>query len=400
MQRPLNILCLASYFKGLDFITAAKSLGHRVILVVKESMADKGWPRESIDEFFRMPDLTTQPDITYAVSYLARGQFLDLIVPLDEYDIATAAALREHLRIPGMGETTSRYFRDKLAMRTKAREHGLTVPDFAPVINYDVLRDYMGRVNPPWLLKPRSEAAAMGIKKIDHAEMLWRTLDELGDRQSYYVLEQFVPGEVYHVDAITVENQVVFAVAHKYGRPPMSVAHEGGVFVTSTMPYDSDETRELFSMNAELIRTFGLVRGVTHAEFIRGQDGRIYFLEIAARVGGANIDQLVQTATGVNLWAEWARVEISYARQEPYHLPPTHRAYAGLALCLAKQEHPDLSAYNDPEIVWRYQSKPHHAGLIVAADNHQRVQDLLNSYSHRFTHDFLAVAPVPDRPTE
>lgn len=399
-QRPLTFLCLSSYFKGSEFIKASKALGHQIILVTKESLADRPWPREDIDEFFKMPDLIEQPNITHAISYLARARKIDAIIPLDEYDIGTVASLREHLRIPGMGETTSRYFRDKLAMRVRAKEEGLAVPAFVPVINYDTLREYMERVSPPWLLKPRSEAAAVGIKKIDHSEGLWRALDEMGDKQSFYVLEQFVPGEVYHVDAIISKQQVVFAVAHKYGRPPMTIAHEGGVFITSTMDHDSEETQALLTMNSQLIRAFGLVRGVIHAEFIRGADGQIYFLEIAARVGGANIDQLVQSATGINLWHEWANVETAYLQQEPYQLPDYRKEYAGLALCLAKQPQPDLSSYKDPEIVWRFQDKAHHAGLIVVSRERQRVQTLLDSYSERFTHDFLAVEPLPDEPLD
>jgi hypothetical protein len=57
------------------------------------------------------------PDIQHAISYLARSRKIDRIIPLDDYDVLTAAAIREHTRIPGMGQTTARRFRDKLAMR-------------------------------------------------------------------------------------------------------------------------------------------------------------------------------------------------------------------------------------------------------------------------------------------
>lgn len=66
---------------------------------------------------------------------------------------------------------------------------------------------------------------------------------------------------------------------------------------------------------------------------------------------------------------------------------------AGLLLCLARQEHPDLSAYTDPEVVWRMNHKPHHAGLIVASPDPARVEELMEDYRQRFERDFLAVAP-------
>ena len=129
------------------------------------------------------------PDIIYAVSYLNRSNDIVQIVPLDDYDVETAAALREHLRLPGLGETAARFFRDKLAMRLQARANGILVPDFTPVFNYDRLRSFMDSVPPPWVLKPRSEAGAMGIKKVHSAEEVWRWLDQLGDQQSFFHLE-------------------------------------------------------------------------------------------------------------------------------------------------------------------------------------------------------------------
>jgi hypothetical protein len=118
-------------------------------------------------------------------------------------------------------------------------------------------------------------------------------------------------------------------------------------------------------MNRKVMKAFGMVRGVSHSEFIRGRDdGQLYFLETSARVGGAHIVDLIETATGINMWAEWAKVEIAGGKA-PYQPPPPRKDFAGLLVSLARQEHPDTSAYNDPEIVWRMDEKKHHVGLIV-----------------------------------
>ena len=395
--KPVTILCLASYYKGTAFLLKAKELGCHVILVAKETLSEEAWPDESIDERFFMPDLTRRPDIIHAVSYLARGRQIDRIVPLDDYDVETAASLREHLRLPGIGETLVRHFRDKLAMRMQASRAGIAVPAFVPIINYDRIREFMDRVPPPWVLKPRSEAGAMGIKKIHDSEQLWRRLDQLGDEQSFFLLEQYIPGDVCHVDGIVSEKEVVFAVAHRYGAPPMNVAHEGGVFVTRTLPPESDEAQEMFALNKRLMKALGMVRGANHTEFIRGQDGILYFLETAARVGGANIDRAVEAATGINLWEEWARIEVAHARGERYELPPALADYAGLLVCLAQQEWPDLAQFDDPEVVWRLRKKQH-AGVIVVSEDPERIKRLLDNYTTRFVHNFLAVAPPLDKP--
>jgi biotin carboxylase len=396
-DKPLTLVCLASYFKVVAFMQAAKQLGCQVILIAKEAFRDEAWPRESLDEIYFMPDVGKRPDILYAVSYLARSHDIDQIIALDDYDVETAAALRDHMRLAGMGESLARHFRDKLAMRGQARAGGVLVPEFTGVFNYDRLRDFMARVTPPWVLKPRSEASSMGIKKINHADELWPILEQLGDQQSFFVLEQFVPGDVFHLDSLVNDGEVLFQVANQYGRPPMSVYHEGGIFITRTLDRESPIAKSLFALNRQVQSGLGLRRGAAHTEYIRAHaDGRLYFLETAARVGGANIAEAVEFATGTNLWVEWAKMEVAHMRGQPYSLPALRLGYAGVINCLARQEYPDLSAYNDPEVVWRG-SKANHAGLIVASPNAARVETLLNTYAQRFGQDFLAVLPPRDK---
>ncbi len=391
--RPITILCLASEFKGLPFIQECARQGARVVLVTDERFGGREWPWSDIAVHHNMPDLQTQPNITYAVSWLARSNDIDRIVALDDYDVATAASLREHLRLEGLGESTARRFRDKLAMRVAAAAAGIRVPAFTGVFNYDRLREYMAAVPPPWVLKPRFEAGAIGIRKLHDSERVWRTLDELGDQQSYYLLEQFVPGDVYHVDALVWEGEVVFAVSSRYGEPPLSVTQGGGIFNTRLLPRDSADFAATTSMAADLFRAFGLPRGVTHTEFIRAHaDGQFYFLETAARVGGAHIDKMVEAATGIALWQEAARIELAHARGETYRVPDHRADYAGLVICLARDEWPDLSAYNDPEVVWRV-PRANHAGLLLASPDAGRVAALLEQYTERFARDFLAHTP-------
>jgi biotin carboxylase len=396
--RPLTILCVSSYEKGQEFIRTCKAIGCHVLLLTVEKFRNGDWPFECLDDVFTMPEELPLQGLIYSVSYFARSRQIDRIVALDEFDMENVSALREHLRIPGMGLTTVRYFRDKLAMRARAREAGILVPEFVHVLNYDNLREFMFRVPGPWLLKPRSQASGIGMKKIHSAEELWPWLDKLGDQQSFYLLEQFLPGAVYHIDSVASERGVLFAEAHAYGTPPLDTSHQGGVFTTRSLPRDGEDDRALQVINRNLLEGLGFVRGVTHAEFLKSHaDGRFYFIEVAARVGGAYITDLVEAASGINLWREWARLEVGAGKQ-PYELPPLRREHAGVILSLARQERPDTSAYTDPEIAYRI-TKYHHVGFVLKSPSHERIQHLLDSYAQRFTADFLATQPVPDKPS-
>jgi biotin carboxylase len=401
-SKASTVICFATFFKGADFMRECKARGCSVILVTKEKMLEEDWPREVIDELFALPNDAPVELFLDLVSHIAKTNKPDRIVALEEFDVVVAALAREHLCLPGMSSSAAKTFRDKFAMATRAQSAGLAVPEFVPAINCDEVREYLGRVPAPWVMKPRSDVSAIGIRKLEKEEDVWSAIEELNKREalreraSYHLLARFVAGEVFHVDSLVEDGRVVFAGVNKYGRPPLQVAHGGGAYISQTIRHQSTEKRKLLDINRRLIKAMGMQTGATHAEFIKSDaDGDFYFLEIASRVGGAYIADVLEAASGINLWREWAKLEVGGTNQERRLRP--RREHAGIILSLAKQEFPDTSAYDDPEIAYRVKKK-NHAGLIVRAKSHERVTELLNAYVPRFENDFIAVLPPLERP--
>jgi hypothetical protein len=388
-----TILCIASYFKGSEFLVRCKREGFHVVLLTVEPLLGKPWPREHVDEVFAVPSMRDRAVVVNVVSYLARTREIFRVAALDDYDVEVAAHLREHLRVPGMGETTARYFRDKLAMRARARDRGIPVPEFVHALNDDQMRAFFRSVPTPWLLKPRSEASSIGIKKLENEEAAWKAVEELGDNRASYLIERMIPGDVLHVDAIISERVPVLAEVHQYRRPLLEIWTQGGIFGSTTVERGSELEASVLAVFRSIVEHLGLVRGVTHTELIRGRDdGKIYFLETSARVGGVHIADLVAASTGIHLWSEWAVIELAQD-ERPYTLPERRFDYGGLIVSLSRQEHPDTSAYTDPEIVWRMTDNPYHVGLVVRSPSRARVEELLASYEQRIAHDFLATLP-------
>jgi biotin carboxylase len=402
-NRPLNIVCLATYFKGVDFIRECKARGCQVVLITKQKMLVEDWPRESLDDLIAVPNDAGPALFIDLLAFLARNRRIDRVVALEEFDVVTAALMREHLCLEGLSSSRAKIFRDKLSMAVYSQRAGIKVPEFVQLLNHGEVNEYMQRVPGPWVIKPRSDVSAIGIKKVDHPNDVWQAIEEMNarenlrERASYYVLARFIAGEVFHVDSLVNEGKVVFAGTNQYGRPPLQVAHQGGAYISRTVARGSADEKALVQVNKKLIKALGLERGATHAEFIRSDaDGQFYFLEIAARVGGAYIAEVLEAASGVNLWREWARLELANGKPSG-KVSPSRKEYAGIVLSLAKQEQPDTSAYVDEEIVHRVK-KRHHAGLIVRAPQLDRVTTLLDDYACRFAEDFVAVAPPPERP--
>jgi hypothetical protein len=176
----------------------------------------------------------------------------------------------------------------------------------------------------------------------------------------------------------------------------MEISQGGGIFRSANLKYGSDDEKAIKKANADIMKAFGMKAGATHTEFIKSKEtGKLYFLETSSRVGGAHLAEMVEAATNVNLWAEWAKIEDSMAKGLKYELPKVTKNYAGILLTLASFEHPDLSSFDDEEVCFRV-PLAYHAGLIVKSKDQKRVMELLDSYAIRLAQEFSTVANAPE----
>ncbi|HSF53649.1 MAG TPA: ATP-grasp domain-containing protein [Algoriphagus sp.] len=399
MSESKTFLCISNYFKGNAFLTALKKQGNRVFLVTTEQLRHKPWAFEYIDEVFYMPgqDLDWDMDLLLkGVGGLMKDHKIEAIIALDDYDVEKAAFLRENLRIPGMGQTTGRYFRDKLAMRLRAKDAGIQVPAFSALFNNEEINRFADTVEAPWVLKPRSEASAHGIIKVHNKTDLWKHIDELGENRIYYLVEQFKPGDVFHADGLQLDGKTLFLTVSRYLSTPMEISQGGGIFRSANIKYGSDDDKKIKKVNEAIMKAFGLKNGASHTEFIKSkEDGEIYFLETASRVGGAHLAEMVEAATDINLWVEWAKIEDAVAKGEKYDMSKPAKNYAGIVLTLSKYEHPDLSSFDDSEVCFRV-PLDYHAGLIVKSPKQDRVMELLDNYAERFGKELSTSAEAPE----
>ena len=397
-----HIVVIASEHKGNEFLEECQNAGWHVTLVTRKNLLDYPWAWTNINEVKTVVGHAPPEEYVRVIANLAGQQPIDRIVGLDEFDVLTAAKAREHLQMEGLSNSFALRFRDKLRMRNLAVKIGIPCPEFVGVFNLKGISEYLETTEAPWIVKPRTEVSAFGIRKCETAEQVWDVLTDLDNRNTWrdhpsqFLIERFIEGKVYHVDSVVSGGKVVASGVSEYGTPPFSVSHHGGVFTTFTVPYKSKERKELERLNEQLLEGFEYKQGVAHAEFLQSAEtGEFFLLEVAARVGGAYIANVVEQASGFSLWREWARLETA-TTENPYKAPKLRKDFAGIVLCLAKDEQPDTSHYTDPEIVYRV-NKPKHVGLIFYSNKQKRVAELLETYTERITNDFLAVAPAKER---
>ena len=400
----MNILCICSYFKGTEFLIQQSNLGHRVFLITCESRKQENWPWQHITETYYLPNEDNSPEnmalLKKGFGWLLQTEKIDVLVALDDFDVEKAAFLRSAFQIKGMNVHTAQLFRDKLAMRIAAKEFEISIPPFCPLFNDMAVHQFMREVEGPWIIKPRSQASTTGIKKVASYNEVAQFLQDVGENRTDYLLEKFIPGSVFHCDSLSYKGDIVFEKTSRYLETPLKVAHEGGIFKTITLPDYTTDNKEILSLNRQLLHSFNLQNGASHTEFIKAEsDGKIYFLETSARVGGAHITELLEAATGINMWKEWANLEHCVFENKPYTMPDKKNFFAGLIVSLAKMKEPDISIFSDEKIVWTLK-KDYHVGMVFRSEYFEDIISMMENITPIIQEKFHASAPTPDKPID
>ena len=400
MDRTYVFLCIACEFKGGAFLRQLKRLGHTVFLVTSEKNRTEAWPIDDLEEVFYMPEKDGRKwDINLLIAgtaHLFRSHKIDRVIALDDYDVWKGARLREEFQIPGMGETTARHFFDKLSMRIEARDAGIPIPGFTGLFNDDVIRQFLKTSKGPWLAKPRRDAGSLNIRKIQDADAFWKWAEEAGDHRHEYLLEEFRPGIICHVDSLNYNDETLFTRSSQYLDAPFEVAHGGGIFQSKTMAPKDALAKKLSNLNIKVLAAFGLRHGASHSEYIVRDGGKeILFLETSARCGGAHLTDMVEAASGISLWTEWANIEHAVLTGKKYHLPMVDEMQAGIIVTLSKFEKPDYENFTDPEIWWKLYKK-YHIGFIFQHKTEKKIDELLAKYATVIKEEYATVVPLKE----
>jgi hypothetical protein len=360
-----HTLFVSGSFRGRAAFRHALRLGHRPLLLTEARHLGAAWERDVLADVLAVATFDDLATVMGAARWLARKANVTHVIAIDDGGVDLAAEIREDLQLPGLGVTVARRFRDKLRMRNAARAAGIAVPAFVHALNEEAVEAFLARERGPWLVKPRSQASSRGIVRAETADELRAILESLGDARATHLVEAFVAGDVFHVDAIVEGGHVTFAEVHQYRKPLLEVATSGDMMITSTAARGSRIDEEVRAVHARVIAALGLVRGVTHTEVIVGPDGVPVFLESAARVGGASIPALVEATTGVDLWR--AHVELELRDGAP-SLPDAPLAYGALLAGLSREAAPSFDAFRGPHVAAAFSDAPHEATVVVRAD--------------------------------
>jgi hypothetical protein len=255
----------------------------------------------------------------------------DCLIAVSEFDLLRAGRLRDYLGIPGQGYASALAFRDKVWMKGIAQAAGIAVPAFRRVDTPLDLLSFVEEHGLSVVLKPTLGAGAMQTWLIHTPEDLDRVLNTsvfaAADVPSPFEVESFVPGTMYHVDGFLQDGRIAMLWPSVYLNPCHAYA-SGSMLASHTLAGDNPLASLLCEFVERLLAALPTppTTGV-HAEVFHTPHNDLVLCEIACRVGGPRIPDLIRTATGFDLVFALVRGQAGH----PVKVPATRPRPKGVA---------------------------------------------------------------------
>ncbi|MEM6532761.1 MAG: ATP-grasp domain-containing protein [Myxococcota bacterium] len=311
----MNVLILSPGYPNdmPEFCRGLAEAGARVFGVGDQpTNALPGLVKRALTTYVPVRSLWDQGSLIAALHDALRGQSIDRIECLWEPGIMVAAKLREHFGVQGLSVQQAHRFRDKEAMKRALDGAGIRTPHHTSATSVAECWDAVERMGFPVIVKPIAGAGSADTYRIDDASELRAVLPRLRHIPRVSV-EEFVAGEEYTFDAITVDGRILyFNVAWYRPRPLIARTHEWiSPQVIALRDMNDPQLADGIAMGEQVLRALEFGTGFTHMEWYRKSDGEVVFGEIGARPPGAfQVDQM-RYACDFDVFRAWGHAVAS-----------------------------------------------------------------------------------------
>jgi biotin carboxylase len=216
--------------------------------------------------------------------------------------VPAVAAIAARLGLPGIGVETAHLMTHKVAMRARLADAGVPQPRFAALRRLSERRRALGEVGVPAVLKPADSGGQRGVFRIDSIDDVEAHLHEAlsVSPTGEAILEEFVEGTEMNGIVIARGGEPVTLTLSDRLRPPGIGFGVGWIHVYPATVYGY-QLEESDRIAAYAVKSLGLENGIAFPQLIATPDGRVSVVEVAARIPGGQMADLVRHATGVDL---------------------------------------------------------------------------------------------------
>lgn len=307
----MNVVFISPHYppEMRDFTRGLAEVGANVIGVAERPHdALPADVRRHLAGYVQVPSLMDEDSAAAAIAHALRGVTVDRIESLWEPTVLLAARLRDQLGIHGLSRDTALGFRDKELMKQRVRAAGLRVPHSRRVRSATEALDAAEAIGFPVVIKPIAGAGSADTHRCDDRRALEARLASMGHVTEASV-EEFIVGEEFTYDAVSVDGKPMFESVTQYHPPPIISRAEPWISPAQITLRDPDQPylRGGVALGRQVLTALGAGTGFTHMEWFRKANGEVVLGEIGCRSGGGHLVDQMNWANDFDVYREWAR---------------------------------------------------------------------------------------------
>ena len=241
-------------------------------------------------------------EIPKAIEFAQRVKPDGVLTITSDRAVVAVASVAEALGLPGIGVDVALGLTNKVVMRRRLEEAGIPQPRFGSAHTLEEARAACEHVRFPLVIKPADSGGQRGVFRLDSIDQLDEYFPQSLElsRTGEVIVEEFVEGTEMNSMAIVRDGVVTHLTLSDRHRPP---GHGFAVGWIHAYPAALDEegTARAEAMIDRTAEALGLRTGIIFPQLIAHPDGRILMIEVAARIPGGQMADLVFHAVGVDL---------------------------------------------------------------------------------------------------
>lgn len=317
----MNVLLLSPGYPAdmPEFTRGLAECGARVFGVGDQAAGNlPDLVKRSLSDYLEVRSLWDTAEVVAAVRRHFHGRSLDRIECLWEPGVLLAAALRREFAVDGLDVDRAGRFRDKEAMKAALDAANIRTPRHFAADSIAACQDAVEKIGFPAILKPIAGAGSADTYRVNDADEM-RAVLPLLRHVPLVSVEEFVDGEEYTFDTITIDGNVAYYnVAWYRPRPLIARSNEWiSPQVIALRHVDQPELAGGVRMGFDVIRALEFDTGFTHMEWYRKADGEVVFGEIGARPPGAHQVDQMKFACDFDVFRAWGQAIVTGRIEEP-----------------------------------------------------------------------------------
>ena len=268
--------------------------------------------KTALTEYYKVDSMEDYDQMYRAVAFLCyKHGSMDGLESNNEYWLEQDARLRTDFNIPGMKTADMEHVKYKSKMKPYYAEAGIPTARYHLVTDLTESLAFVEKVGYPVIVKPDNGVGATTTYKLKSEDEL-RAFHEEDFHGVQFIMEEFVPGEIYSYDAImNSKGEPIFETGN---HTPISIMdsvnnHDDSVFYIEK--HIADDVR---AAGRAAVKSFGVKSRFVHFEFFRltedhdylGKKGKIIGLEVNYRPSGGFTPDMINYACSTDVYKDWA----------------------------------------------------------------------------------------------